>query len=181
MCTPGGHAQHDATGAGVQPADVGEARLHAERGAGGALGVIGAGEEEEQRVAAELQQAAAGLVRDLEQRLEAGADRVGHLFGADLAVAGEPLGHLGEAGDVDEEQRAVDRPGRSASGARSAQSMVRRGTYGSSVVYESSAFTAVTAGAPASRHLGSRSTHCPVSPPGSLPAGNEASATNVGG
>ena len=68
----------------------------------------GPGEQEQERVAAELQEAAAGSVRDLEQRLEAGADRVGDLLGADLAVAGEPLGHLGEPGDVDEEERPVD-------------------------------------------------------------------------
>jgi hypothetical protein len=70
--------------------------------------VVVAGEEEQQRVAAELQEAATGLVRDLEQGLEAGPDGVGDLLGADLAVPGQALGHLGEAGDVDEEERAVD-------------------------------------------------------------------------
>ena len=113
----GRHAQHDAPGGGVEPADVGEPGLHAERGAGGPLGVAGAGEEEEQRVAAELQEAAAGLVRDLEQRLEAGADRVGHLFGADLAVAGQALGHLGEARRCRRRAASRRRPGAVRSGA----------------------------------------------------------------
>ncbi len=73
--------------------------------------VARSGEEQQERVTAELQQSAAGSVRDLEERLEAGADRVRDLFGADLAVTGQPFGHLGEPGDVDEQQGAVDRLG----------------------------------------------------------------------
>jgi hypothetical protein len=108
---PGGHAQHDPPGARLEPTDVGEARLHPERGPRGASRVARAGEEQEECVAAELQEPAAGPVRDLQQRLEAGPDRVGDLLGTDLAVPGEALGHLREAGDVDEQQGALDRAG----------------------------------------------------------------------
>ena len=71
-------------------------------------GVIVALVEQQQGVAAELEQAAALCVGDGEQR---GEGRVHHLcdfFRAGSAEAGEPLGHRGEPRDVDECERALD-------------------------------------------------------------------------
>ena len=67
-------------------------------------------EPQQQRVAAELEQAAAVLVGDQQNRLEAPADRVGDLLGALAALACEPLGQLREAGDVDEGGSALGGP-----------------------------------------------------------------------
>ena len=63
-------------------------------------------EEEQQRVAAELEQPAAVRVRDVEERLERRVHHLGHLLGARLALPGELLRHRREAGDVDERERA---------------------------------------------------------------------------
>ena len=75
----------------------------------GLFGVVVAAEEEEQRVAAELQQLAAAGRRDGEHRPEHPVERLDDLLGADPAVPGQPLGERGEARDVGEDQRAVDR------------------------------------------------------------------------
>ena len=66
------------------------------------------GEEEEQGVAAELQQARAFGIRHRQQLGEAPTDRVGQLFGPDPAPPRDVLRELREAGDVDEHHRAVD-------------------------------------------------------------------------
>ena len=60
----GRHAQNDAPGSGIEATDLGEAALHADGRAGRSAGVVRSGEQEQQRVAAELEQAAAGLVGD---------------------------------------------------------------------------------------------------------------------
>ncbi len=66
-------------------------------------------EQQQERVAAELEQRAAVGVGDGEERLEAAADRVGELLGPlPAAPARELLGQLGEAGDVDEHAGPVD-------------------------------------------------------------------------
>ena len=83
---------------------------HAERGAAGALDVVGAVEEQQQRVAAELQQAAVVAVGLREQLGEGRAEHVDQLLGALAAALGEALRELGEAGDVGEEQRSVEHP-----------------------------------------------------------------------
>ena len=71
-------------------------------------GVPGPGEPEQERVAPELQQAAVLAVGDGEQLGEDGAEHLGDLLGAHLAVAGQALGHLREPGDVDEDHRPVE-------------------------------------------------------------------------
>ena len=68
-----------------------------------------AGEEQEQRVAAELEHVAAVTLGDADQVVEDGRDAADELLGAGLAVDGEPLGERGEAGDVDRDERAVER------------------------------------------------------------------------
>jgi hypothetical protein len=69
--------------------------------------VLGTGEEQEQGIATELHESAAIFVGDAEKVDKALADRGGELFGADLAVLGEPLGELGETGNVDKGDRAL--------------------------------------------------------------------------
>ena len=51
--------------------------------------VIDPGEQQEQGVAAELQETASGVVRDLQERNEALPDGGGELLGSDLPVLGE--------------------------------------------------------------------------------------------
>ena len=67
-------------------------------------------EPQEQRVASELEQAGAVLIGDLQDRREAAADRIGDLFRAFAALAGELLGQLREARDVGEQCGAFARP-----------------------------------------------------------------------
>ncbi len=86
-----------------------ERRPHPVGGGGGPRGMPGAREPEQQRVAAELQQAAVLAVGDGEQPGEDGAEDLGDLLGAHLAVAGQALGHLREPGDVDEDHRPLER------------------------------------------------------------------------
>ena len=70
--------------------------------------MAGPGEQEQERVAAELQEAAALAVRDREQLGEAAPDGVGELLGADLPALGQPLRELREARDVDERHGSLD-------------------------------------------------------------------------
>ncbi len=81
---------------------------HLDGGVAGLLGVVLAPEEEEQGVAAELQQLAAAGCRDGEHRPEHPVERLDDLLGADPALPGEPLGECGEPRDVREHQGAVD-------------------------------------------------------------------------
>ena len=102
------HPQDDLPGRRVQPPDASERRPHAVSSGRRSHSVAVTGEPQQQRVAAELQQAAVLAVGD---RQEAGEDRtedVGDLLGPHLPVAGQALGHLREAGDVDEQHRAVE-------------------------------------------------------------------------
>ena len=94
-----------------------------------ALGVPLADEEQEQRVAAELEHVAAVALGDRDQLVEDGRDAADELLGAGLAVDREPLGERGEAGDVDRDERAVETRARGASGS-SLQARTSRGRYG---------------------------------------------------
>jgi len=69
----------------VYPADPPQQLAHLERGSRCTRRTTGAREEQKQRVAAELQQAAAAFVRHLEQIREGRVDDVGELLRADLA------------------------------------------------------------------------------------------------
>ncbi len=66
------------------------------------------GEVEQLGVAAELEEPPPVGHGDVEERDEAGADGGGELLGPDLPVFGEALGELGEAGDVDEGDGALE-------------------------------------------------------------------------
>ena len=104
------HLQRDLCAGQLDPADVLQHAAHQHRRATRALGVILAVEPQEQRVAAELEQAALVLISDRQDRLEAAADHIGDLFRALASLARELLGELGEAGDVDERRGALCDP-----------------------------------------------------------------------
>ena len=103
-----GHPERQRPAREVQPADAVDRSLHLPGGAAGAALVLGSVEQEEQRVAAPLEEARAPVVRLVEQRAEHAVEGVAHQLGADLALAGEPLAERGEAGDVDEDEGAVE-------------------------------------------------------------------------
>ena len=104
------HAQANLAGRGVDRTHLAERAPHADRGGDAVRGVVLTREEQEQGVPAELDQAAAVGVGRAQQLAEHEADDVGHLLGADAAQPRQPLGHLGEAGDVDEHDRPLERP-----------------------------------------------------------------------
>ncbi len=81
--------------------------LHVRSRPGGALFVTIAAKEEEQRVAAELQDVAAVPLGDLDQTVEAARDAADELLGAGPAPGREPLGERGEPGDVDRDEGAL--------------------------------------------------------------------------
>ena len=108
------HAQLDRADRALGLADLLDRPLHVGGGAGGALGVALADEEQEQRVAAELEHVAAVPLGDRDQIVEDRRDALHELLGAGLAVDREPLGEGGEARDVDRDERAVDGPLRAA-------------------------------------------------------------------
>ena len=125
------HPELDDACGRARAADRPEQASHPVRGPGCPARVAVAGVEEEERVPAELEKAAAVGVRDLEQRRERRVHDVRDLLGAWLPERRELLRHRGEPRDVDEGQRALDlRHVRS--GPSRSQSSVRRGTNGTS-------------------------------------------------
>ena len=82
--------------------------LHLPGRAAGAQLVVRAVEQQEQGVAAPLEEAGAPVVGLVEERAEHAVERVAHQLGADLALPGEPLGQRGEARDVDEDERCLE-------------------------------------------------------------------------
>ena len=104
----GVHLQLDGAGRRPRPSDRAQRPAHLERRARRARCVVVALVEQQQRVAAELEQAAALRVGDGEQRREGRVHDLGDLLRAGSAEAGEPLGHRREARDVDERERSVD-------------------------------------------------------------------------
>jgi hypothetical protein len=70
--------------------------------------VVGSLEEQEQRVARELEEAAALAVGERQERLERGPDRLDQLLGPLPPAAGQALGQARETGDVGEEDRRVE-------------------------------------------------------------------------
>ena len=87
------HLQLDCAGGRLRAADRAQGAAHLERSACRASGVIVAGVEQEQRVAAELQQTATLRVRHGEQRGEGRIHDLGDLFGSCSTEAGEALRH----------------------------------------------------------------------------------------
>ena len=102
------HPQDDLPGGGIEASDAAQRSPHPMGGGRGPRGMPGPGEPDQERVAPELQQAAVLAVGDGEQLGEDGAEHLGDLFGAHLAVAGQAFGHLREPGDVDEDHRPFE-------------------------------------------------------------------------
>jgi hypothetical protein len=93
----------------ARPPDLAQRPAHPVRRTRGADGVTVAGEEEQECVAAELEEAASLPVGDVEQVRERVVHHLRHLLRAHLPLAGEAFGHRGEAGEVDERERPVER------------------------------------------------------------------------
>ena len=83
---------------------------HAVCGAAGPLGVIVALEEQEQRVAAELDEIATLAASDTQEGVESGVQDESELLGARPSELGEPFRQLGEARDVGEHEGALCQP-----------------------------------------------------------------------
>jgi hypothetical protein len=82
--------------------------LHRRSGPGGTRRMLGLVEQQEHGVATPLDDTRAVVVGDVEQPAEAQVERVVHLFGANLALARQTLGHGREPGDVDKRERPLD-------------------------------------------------------------------------
>ncbi len=104
------HPQRDLRARHLDPADVAQHAAHQHCGATRARGVAVALEPQQQRVAAELEQAARRCRTRPQDRLEAASDRLGDLLRTLAALAREAFGQLREAGDVDERRGAVGGP-----------------------------------------------------------------------
>ena len=109
------HPQDDVGVPGANPAHVAQGPSHGRRRTACACRVLLVAllvvEQQQHRVAAELQQRSAAPVRLGQQRREAGVDHVDELLGPLLAPAREPLGQPSESRDVGEHHRARDRLG----------------------------------------------------------------------
>ena len=70
--------------------------------------MVGAGEQQEQRIATELEELPTTIGRDAEHAAEHAAEGLDQFLGADTSPRGETLGQRGEAGDVGEHHRALD-------------------------------------------------------------------------
>ena len=81
---------------------------HLEAGRSGSGGVVGALEEHEEGVAAELEDVTSVAVDDLDHPAEALVQQLRQFLGAFTSVRGEPLGQRGESGDVGRDQRPLD-------------------------------------------------------------------------
>ena len=102
------HAQRDPFSQHADLAHLAQGPAHAHGGLARPHLVVVAGEEDQQRIPAELEQATAVRVGDGQEVHETGADGLAELFGAHLAVRGQALGELGEPRDVDEDHRPRD-------------------------------------------------------------------------
>src|SRR3954451_10458 len=105
------HAELEVRAAGqLDPANIPKCTAHPHRRTACVGDVVTVLEQEQQRVAAELDQAAIVGVRDRQQIRETRLDRVGDLLGPLPADLRELLGELREPRDIDEDDGAVDRP-----------------------------------------------------------------------
>src|SRR5215470_13074526 len=75
------HAQRDLRSRSLDMTDLAQRPAHPDRGATCTCRMLVALEPEEQRIATELEQAAAVLVRHVQDWLEAPTDRIGDLLG----------------------------------------------------------------------------------------------------
>ena len=104
----GGHPEPHLADRAHRPARALDEPLHLRGRAAGSLGVRVAGEENQQSVAAKLEDVASSAVRDPDQAFENTADRQHQLLGARSTFRLEPLGEGRESGEIDRDQRPVE-------------------------------------------------------------------------
>ena len=102
------HLELNRPGRRSRPADRPKRPAHLERRPSSPACVLLAVVEQQQRVAAELEEAAALRVGNAEERRERGIHHLGDLLGPCSAEARETLRHGGEARDVDECEGSLD-------------------------------------------------------------------------
>ena len=102
------HLQLNRAGGRLRSSDRSQRRAHLEGRARRSRGVIVTFVEQQQGVAAELEQTAALRIGDGEQGGEGRVHDLRDFLRPGSAETGELLGHRGEARDVDEGERAVD-------------------------------------------------------------------------
>ena len=102
------HPQVQTAGGELGPLGVTQCRAHRHCSVDGAHLVVGSGEEQEERVTTELEQAASLLGGDGEHAGKDVVQDLGQLLGSNPTASRETLGQGREAGDVDEAQRGVD-------------------------------------------------------------------------
>ena len=126
---PDRHPQGHRAAAHPEPADALDRPLHLPGRPGRARLVTRPVEEEQQRVAAPLDQPGTPLVRLVEQRVEHAVERVAQELGPDLPAAREPLGQCGEP-EMSTNARDPSTAGTGSRGESCTHSIRRRGTYG---------------------------------------------------
>src|SRR3954451_10597777 len=94
------HAELGEAGAAASPSQRLERAEHAARCGCAATFVRWSGEQEQERVTAELEAIATEQPGDIEQLGEHRVQRVGELLCTDLAAAGQPFGQRREPGDL---------------------------------------------------------------------------------
>ncbi len=104
------HPQRCADAGKLDCADLAQHVAHQQRRAACARCVTIAFEPQQQRVAAELEQAAAAVVGDREHQLENVSDQLGDLLGAFAALARQRFGQFGESRNIDQHRAAVAGP-----------------------------------------------------------------------
>ena len=105
-------AASTAPGGRLEPADLAQRGAHPVRRAAGARArAPGPSKSSSTASPPHFTSPAPSSYATSEQLRERRVEGVAHLLGTDLATAGEPLGQLGEAGDVDEGQRCRRRRG----------------------------------------------------------------------
>jgi hypothetical protein len=102
------HLQLHCSRRGTWPPDRTQRSTHLECSPRGPRRVVFAVVEKEERVPSELEQTATLLVRDLEECRERRVHHLGHFLRAGPSQARQPLGHRGEAGDVDEREGSLE-------------------------------------------------------------------------
>ena len=105
---PHRHAERDVAGRAQHPSAFAQGSAHPVRGPAGARGVILALEQQQDGVAAPLDEAGTVPVGDLEQLGEDVVEQIVHLLRAHLALARETFRQLGEPRDIGECERAGD-------------------------------------------------------------------------
>jgi len=105
---PDVHLERHRADRGLRLPELAKGGSHPERGIARPHLVLLAGEEQQERVAAELEEPAAEGVGDVEEPGEDEVHHLGDLLRAAFPSRGEALRHRREARDVDEDERSLE-------------------------------------------------------------------------